>query len=107
MFDLYINPKTGDLDFTNGTVKLVSEPKRRVRQELETTLKTFVGEWFNDTSYGGINKSYIGEVGVTKLEVDAFYRRVILQNPEVLEILEFDSNLNPLTRIYEVTFSVL
>jgi|GEM_PF-4143174 len=106
MFDFYINPATGDIDFDGGTVTLVSEPKKRVRQELETTLRTFVGEWFNNLQFGGINKDYIGRVGISKIEVDAFYRRVIMSNPEVLEILDFTSSLNTSTRHYELDFTV-
>ena len=106
MFDFYINPSTGDIDFSAGTVTLVSEPKKRVRQELEITLRTFIGEWFNNLQFGGINREYIGRIGVSKIEVDAFYKRVILSNPEVIEILDFSSSLNTLTRHYELDFTV-
>lgn len=106
MFDFYINPSTGDIDFSAGTVTLVSETKKRVRQELEITLRTFIGEWFNNLQFGGINREYIGRIGVSKIEVDAFYRRVILSNPEVIEILDFSSSLDPISRHYELYFTV-
>lgn len=106
MFDFYINPATGDVAYNKGNVTLIAEPKKRVRQELETTLRTFIGEWFNNLEFGGINRDYIGNVGVSKIEVDSFYRRVILSNPEVIEILSFYSNLDSLTRQYNLEFTV-
>lgn len=106
MFDLYVDPTSGDLAFDKGGLRLVKAPNKRVRQELETTLRTFQGEWFNNLSFGGINRAYIGRIGVTKEEVDAWYRRTILANPEVLELVEFESSWNRLTRRYELEFTV-
>lgn len=106
MFDFYINPATGDVAYENGTVTLITEPKKRVRQELEITLRTFIGEWFNNLEFGGINRRFIGNIGVSKIEVDAFYRSVILSNPEVIEIVDFYSTLNPISRQYDLEFTV-
>lgn len=106
MFDLYVDPASGDLAFDKGGLRLVKAPNKRVRQELETTLRTFQGEWFNNLSFGGINRAYIGRIGVTKEEVDAWYRRTILANPEVLELVEFESSWNRQTRRYELEFTV-
>lgn len=106
MFDLYINPTTGDLDYQNGSLSLVRDTNRRVRQELEVTLRAFKGEWFNNTQFGGINRDYIGRVGITKQEVDAWYRRIILSNPEVLELVHFDSSFNRISRQYDLEFVV-
>lgn len=106
MFDLYVDPTSGDLAFDKGGLRLVKAPNKRVRQELETTLRTFQGEWFNNLSFGGINRAYIGRIGVTKEEVDAWYRRTILANPEVLELVEFESSWNRQTRRYELEFTV-
>lgn len=106
MFDLYINPATGDLDYQNGSLSLVRDTNKRVRQELEVTLRAFKGEWFNNTQFGGINRDYIGRVGITKQEVDAWYRRIILSNPEVLELVNFQSSFNRFSRQYDLEFVV-
>lgn len=106
MFDILVNPKTGDIAYDNGEVTLITSYKKIVRQQLEITLKTFVGEWFNNITFGGINKDYFGDPRVTKLEVDAFYRTIILSNPDVIEIIEFESSLNPFTRHYDLDFTV-
>lgn len=106
MFDLYIDPATGDLAYQNGGLLLIKDTNKRVRQELETTLRAFRGEWFNNVQFGGINRDYIGRVGITKLEVDAWYRSVILANPEVLELVFFESIFNRFSRQYDLEFVV-
>lgn len=106
MLDLLLDPTTGDIVYQNGEITLVRDTKKIVRQELEITLRTFIGEWFNNVQFGGINRAFLGQTGISKIAVDAFYRSVILSNPDVLEILEFESTLNPITRAYDLSFVV-
>ena len=51
MSDLTIDPITGDFAITNGEVTL-EEGSAAIRQRLEIKLRTFLGEWFLDTTFG-------------------------------------------------------
>lgn len=106
-FDFLIDKSTGDIVFEDGDIALVSSNQRRVRQEIELTLKTFQGEWFHDINFGGINKEILYSKTSTKSEVDAWFKSIITSFPEVVRIASFESEYNVNTRDYDVNFSVL
>ena len=51
MADLKLNEDTGDLEITNNDLSLTYGVDSR-RQHLEIRLRTFLSEWFLDTTVG-------------------------------------------------------
>lgn len=105
MFDLYIDPLTGDLAIEDGDFKTTSSKKEFLRQRMQITFNTYVGEWFLNTSFGGINKAILFRKGATKEEIDAWFISVIRSFDEVEQIYRFDSEINT-DRSYTLNFSV-
>ena len=101
---------SGDCVFINGplTVAGVTNKARDVvAQRLSIRLKTWLGEWFLDTTYGIPYLTRILVKGVSKTTVDNILREEILKEPGVLEIQKFTSSFDPGTRLYNCDFIVL
>ncbi len=50
--DFYLNPSTGDIDLTNGIVRLTRSKEEVSRQQIEISLSTFRGEWIYNINAG-------------------------------------------------------
>lgn len=104
--DLLLNPDTNDLVFINGKCPVTQLLTEIVAQRLKVTLYTFLGEWFLDTTVGvPYFQQIFGKIR-TKATIDLIFQRIIASDPDVIEILSFDSSLTPETRGYAMTFQV-
>lgn len=106
MADLLLNPETHDLFFINGETPMTYENKLTVAQKLKIKLLTFQSEWFLDTTIGIPYFQTIFTRGVSKATIDTIYQEAILSEPDVVEIVEFNSMIDTETRSYKLSFIV-
>ena len=104
--DLLLNPDTGDLVFINGGSPVTQRTATVVAQRLRITLYTFLGEWFLDATVGvPYYQQIFGKIR-TKSAVDLIFQQIITDDPDVIEILTFNSTLDSANRGYSMTFQV-
>jgi hypothetical protein len=104
--DLLLNSDTNDLVFVNGACPVTQLLTEIVTQRLKITLYTFLGEWFLDTTIGvPYFQQIFGKVR-SKATIDLIFQRIISEDPDVIEILTFESSLITESRGYEMTFQV-
>jgi hypothetical protein len=100
----------GDAVFINGALTLAGityYAQDVVAQRLTIHLRTWLGEWFMDTTYGVPYLQRILVKNVSKTTVDNILREEILKEVGVLEIQEFTSTFDAGTRSYACNFTVL
>lgn len=104
--DLLLNTDTNDLIFINGKCPVTQLLTDIVVQRLKITLYTFLGEWFLDTTIGvPYFQQIFGKIR-SKATVDLIFQRIISADPDVIEILTFESTLSSSERGYSMTFQV-
>lgn len=103
--DILLNPETHDALFVNGSCHMTTSLGESVAQRLKVTLLTFRGEWFLDTTYGVPYRESVFGKGRVKSVVDAVFVDIIKQDPDVIEIVEFNSTLT-YARDYTIEFTV-
>lgn len=104
--DLLLNTDTNDLVFINGKCPVTQLLIDVVAQRLKITLYTFLGEWFLDTSIGvPYFQQIFGKIR-TKTTIDLIFQRLISGDPDVIEIISFESTLDAANRGYSMTFQV-
>ena len=104
--DLLLDSDTNDIIFVNGQCPVTQRLTDVVAQRLKITLYTFLGEWFLDTSIGvPYFQQIFGKVR-SKSTIELIFQRVIANDPDVIEILSFESELAASTRGYTMTFQV-
>lgn len=104
--DLLLDSDTNDIIFVNGQCPVTQRLTDVVAQRLKITLYTFLGEWFLDTTIGvPYFQQIFGKVR-SKSTIDLIFQRVIANDPDVIEILSFESELAASTRGYTMTFQV-
>lgn len=104
--DLLLNTDTHDLVFINGGCPVTQLLVDVVTQRLKIKLYTFLGEWFLDTSTGiPYFQQIFGKVR-SKATVDIIFQKVIADDPDVIEILVFESTVDSSLRGYSMNFTV-
>ena len=106
--DLLLDRRAGvhDLVFVNGACPTTGDLIDRVIQRLYIRLRTFLGEWFLNTTYGvPWLEQVLGQKG-PKSRVDIVIQSQILAEDGVQQITEFSSTLDVLTRNYSCSFRV-
>lgn len=97
MLDLKLT-SNGDLDCTELGVHLIDDAPR-VAQQVQTCLRTFLGEWEFDLEAGvPWFQRILGMKIVNLNDVDNVLRTAILAVDDVVSILEFSMTLNTSTR---------
>lgn len=99
-----LNPLTHDAIFINGQTPVTYENKLTVAQKLKIKLLTFKSEWFLDKTIGVPYFQQIFQRGVSKLTIDTIFQEAILSEPDVLEIVEFNSIID--LGSYQMSFKV-
>lgn len=106
MTDILNNPETGDAFFINGSTPVTYENKVTVAQKLKIKLLTFKQEWFLDKTLGVPYFQTILKRNVSKSTIDTIFQEQILSEPDVLEIVEFNSIVDVTARSYQLSFRV-
>lgn len=96
----------GDLTFTNNSLTFV-EGADEVVQRLRQRLRTFLGEWFLDTSLGVPYFQEILKKNPQQGVVDAILKKHIVNTPGVINLLEYVFVVNTAERTSTLTFKVL
>lgn len=104
--DFYLDRDTNDLVFEKGTLRLTKSKPEVLRQRLSVVFKTFTREWFNNRTFGAIDKDFLFRHGITKQEIDAFFKSIVNSYSEVNYIESWESSINKITRCYELTYEV-
>lgn len=101
--DIQLN-KNGHISLQSGRLTLVTDRALLVAQRLSVRLRTYLGEWFLDTTMG---VDWFAEVllkNVSKQTVDSILQNEILKDEYVVKIVRFSSSV--INRNYECSFSV-
>ncbi len=104
MSDLKLD-NNGDLAIVNGDLVLTSGSDA-IRQHIEQRLKTFLGEWFLDLSTGVPYFQEILKKNPNIQIVDGLFKQTILDTPGVIELMQFELDLNAADRTLKVECSV-
>lgn len=106
MMDFKID-SDGDVIISDGKFELLTTIQEAVRQRLSIGLKTFLGEYFLDTTVGIPYRQQIFNKNITPTEVDALFLKYIYTDDDVIKVVSFDSTYNQYTRKYDLDFEVL
>ena len=100
-----LSPTYGDLIYDNSSVTVTGSQAGGVAQKLTIKLRTFLGEWFLNTSTGvPYYQQIFGKVR-SKATIDSIFIEKIVEEPDVVELVEFTSEiLND--RTYTISFRV-
>lgn len=107
--DLLIDPLTGDLDFGSpGSrgMSLVTTNHMSLRQRLFLRFAIWSGDWYFDETFGFPYRTFVGRKTV-KSVLDGRIKSEVRQEPDVLDITDFDSTMDVLSRSYRCYFTVV
>lgn len=95
----------GDIEIANNQFSLATGSEE-IRQRLKQNLKTFLGEWFLDTTIGVPYFQIVFDKSSPSSLIDDVFKDAILKTKGVVEIVEFkELDLNVGTRELTVDFS--
>jgi len=100
--DLKLNT-SGDLDTTNNKFSVV-DGYDAINQNLKVRFRTFLGEWFLDTSIGMPWFQEFLVKNPNKLIMDARIRACILGTPGIIALQSINYDFNPSTRNMAISF---
>ena len=104
--DILLDEDTNDIVFVNGECPTTLTRQQSIAQRLKVLLQTFTGEWFLNTTTGvPYFDGVFGKVR-SKSSVDLIFQEKILSDPGVIEMLEFNSELDNSRREYSMRFRV-
>lgn len=92
-----------DLLVLNGQLQLFQTKEEFTRQRLMISLNTFTNTWFENINFG-INQNLIFAKGTQDL-LDQDIKTIITDTDGVIKILSYSSIVDPITRVYTMTFS--
>lgn len=102
--DILQDPTTGDAVFNNDTPQVTTLLNNDLLQRLNIRLKTFLGEWFLDITFGmDWYGSVLGKVRSIKA-IDAVIQEQIYLEPDVASITSYTSSINAAARIYSANW---
>jgi len=105
MKDLALDKDTHDLYFNSNDIHTVDDIDQN-EQHLKVRLLFYLREWFLDTAAGLPFYTDILVKNPNVPDIDNIIKSKILDTPDVIEILEFQSEYNNTTREYDVSFTV-
>jgi len=94
----------GDIDIANNNF-VVTSGVTEIRQRLLQNIRTFLGEWFLDTTLGVPYYEIVFEKGAPANLVEDTFKDVILSTEGIIELIEFKPlDLDTTTRSLTVDF---
>lgn len=104
--DLKLDQASHDLVFVNGECPVTTGLVDSVSQRLIIRLRTFLGEWFINTTYGVPWLERVLGHKVNRNSVDIVIQENILKDEGVSQVVEFSSTMDEATRKYSCRFRV-
>lgn len=105
--DIYIDPLTNDLllDPVEGAFRMCTTIQELTRQRVEITLRTFLNEWFYDTTFG---TPYFESIfGKNKRNsADLAIKTTVLNVEGVVQIISYISLLDKTLRTLTISMTV-
>jgi hypothetical protein len=102
MTDLVLG-NDNDLLVIGGKLQIFDKKEEFIRQRLMISLNTFTNTWFENINFG-INQNLIFAKGTQGL-LDQDIKTIITETDGVIKILSYSSIVDPITRVYTMTFS--
>lgn len=102
---------SGDLDLTNGQLRLTPDLQTVIRQKVQITLRAFKGEYFANINFGvpylenDNNPVQLLGDRISKDIFDTYMREAILSVPGVVSLTEYSSAVNNTGEILTIEFS--
>jgi hypothetical protein len=94
-----------DLEFDGNDLKLTTTESESLAQRLKIKLLTYQNEWYLDVEEGiPYFQSILGK-NRAKETIDLIFKNAILSEPEVINIISFESSISP-QRVYQLRFTV-
>lgn len=103
--DFLLDPATGDLDIKSG-LQVIDSNQYSLRQRLYLRFNTWRGAWYWDETFGMPYADYIGKK-VMKTVLDNKIRSIAREEPDVLNIINFESTMDRRSRTYQAFFEVV
>ena len=103
--DIKLDPITNDLLVEGQDLRLVDK-EDRVAQQIRIRLKSFLGEWFLDTSYGVPYYQQILIKAPDRAIIAGIFREKIITTPGVQELQAFALDYEEQTRQLTVTAQI-
>lgn len=104
-YDLQLDRRTHDILFNErGDLQLL-DGAERIRQQIEVTLLTFLGEWFLDTSFGVPYLEQIMTKNPLFSQVQTIIRSRVIAVPGVTRVVSVALTLNRAARALGVTIA--
>lgn len=104
--DLLLDPVTHDIVYINGKTLVTQSKADVVAQRLKIKLSTFLGEWFLDLDVGIPYFQQILNKIRNKSTVDTIFQKAIMEDPDVIEMISYTSDLDGRTRTFSLDFAV-
>lgn len=107
--DFLLDPQTGDFSFGTADKKemvIVTSNQMSLRQRLYMRFGVWAGDWYFDEAFGFPYRTFIAKKTV-KAVLDGRIKSEVRQEPDVLEITDFQSSMNVNSRTYECYFTVV
>ena len=97
MYDIALSAADHDLIFENGDIMLIDNAER-VAQQIKIQLKSFLAEWFLDTTYGVPYFENILVKNPNMSRIRNIFRQKILEVPDVSAVNSLTLSNNRQTR---------
>lgn len=105
-FDLLLDQQTNDLVIKDRDLQFTKTKEEEIVQRVGMKLRTFQGEWFLDTTYGIPYLQQIISRARRPQEVDAIFISEIRNIEGVNRIIDYKSNFDRTTRLYEINLNI-
>ena len=101
---LRLDPITGDLDVSNGTLHMTSR-QEAIAQKLRMGLRTFLGEWFLDVRTGMPYYQNILIKNPNSTSIQDLFKKAILSCDGVSSVDTISAEFNKATRKMTIKFT--
>ncbi len=102
----WITDSKGDWLIANNSVALI-DGSAQVKQIIREHLRTFLGEFFLDTTLGVPYFQTIMQKGISQTIIEGIFKSQILSCDGVIELTSFTITINAETRKLKLDFSAL
>lgn len=107
--DLLLDPLTGDLDFGapgSRGMSLVMTNQMSLRQRLYLRFTVWGGDWYFDEGFGFPYRTFVAKK-VMKAVIDGRIKTEVRYEPDVQQIVDFQSTMDVVGRSYKCYFTVV